>query len=541
MPDFAALDVGTRGREWWRRCQPQIGYALAVSALIGFLIWAGLAVRQVGPDTLILWSKYEFARAADMVGLSSVTLAWPDLRDGSVIPVAELLKRPDLEAWAEPVSKKVGDGGAPALLGGFLAFLATLLWSVSRALPEQADGGASESVVTEPEPPQAEAETEVPETLPPVLPTEEHPDPFSHGPEAGPDPPPVVAAPLEPPLAVADVPLPVTLPPVPPPEELPLHDGPGAELDLQARIPAPQPPLVLPPSPPPAHPATQPPGTAATAPAGKSNFSYETYWGLTELPFENVPDPKFYFPTSMHEEALHRLLYGVQTRKGALLLTGEVGCGKTLLSRELSLHLSGQQYDVALIANPSFRTEDFLTEVLYQLGIEPTKTKVELLHLLNGRLLENYKRGKQTVVVIDEAQTIQEDQIFEELRLLLNFQLNDRFLLTLVLMGQPELNDRVMSLKQFTQRISIKYHLGFFSAQQTAEYVRFRLKTVKCAREVFNEEALDLIFKHSGGVPRNINTLCDLCLLIGYMDRAAGVDRKIVERAAAERGQLGLF
>ena len=143
--------------------------------------------------------------------------------------------------------------------------------------------------------------------------------------------------------------------------------------------------------------------------------------------------------------------------------------------------------------------------------------------------------------VLDEAQSIPDDQVFEELRLLLNFQLNDRFLLTLVLMGQPELNDRVMAMKQFAQRVSIKYHLGFFSEEQTAQYVQFRLKAARCTKQVFTEEALGIIFKQSGGIPRNINTLCDLCLLIGFMDRATCIDHKIVDRAAAERGQLGLF
>jgi len=489
MPDFAAMDVGTLGREWWQRCQPQIGYALASGALVGLLIGGGLAVRQIQPDTLILWSKYKIARAAAAVGLSSVHLKWPGERGEALTSVDELLKRPGLDAWAEPVSQKIGSAATPSLIGGILAFLATLLWSVSRAVPDRVVGGAPEPVV---------AETPLPVVLPSVQPPEERSSPFHHETKAEPEPLPKIAAQEPPPER----------PPDPPPAS----------------------------APPPIKPI--PPGAASP---GKSNTSYESYWGLTELPFENVPDPKFYFPTSMHEEALHRLLYGVQTRKGAIMLTGEIGCGKTLLSRELSLHLSGEQYDMALIANPSLNTEDFLTEVLYQLGIEPTQTKVKLLHLLNERLLDNYKRGKQTVVVIDEAQTIQEDQIFEELRLLLNFQLNDRFLLTLVLIGQPELNDRVMTLKQFAQRISIKYHLNFFSAQQTTDYIRFRLKAVKCAREGFTEDALDIIFKHSGGVPRNINTLCDLCLLIGYMDRAAIIDRKIVERAAAERGQLGLF
>jgi len=488
MPDFAALDVGTLGRDWWRRCQPQIGYALASGVLVGLLIGGGLAVRQVQPDTLMLWTKYKLARAAAMVGLSSASLTWTGEGGESFISVDELLKRPGLDAWAEPVSQKISSVAAPSLIGGFLAFLATLLWSAARA----ANGW---DVGDRPEPIAA------PTPLPVILPSAQFAAEASRPPQYE-----------------------TKVEPAPPP-----------------KLTVPDPPPALPPQPPASRPAMIPPSPPATAPVGKPSLSYETYWGLTELPFENVPDPKFYFPTAMHEEALHRLLYGVQTRKGALLITGEVGCGKTLLSRELSLHLSGQQYDVALIANPSFGTEDFLTEVLYQLGIEPTKSKVKLLHLLNERLLENYKRGKQTVVVIDEAQTIQDDQIFEELRLLLNFQLNDRFLLTLVLMGQPELNDRVMTLKQFAQRISIKYHLGYFSAQQTTEYIRFRLKAVKCAREVFTEDALDIIYKQSGGIPRNINTLCDLCLLIGFMDHAAGVDAKIVERAAAERGQLGLF
>ena len=159
---------------------------------------------------------------------------------------------------------------------------------------------------------------------------------------------------------------------------------------------------------------------------------------------------------------------------------------------------------------------------------------MRLLHLLNDRLHENYKKGKQTIIVVDEAQAIPDDQVFEELRLLLNFQLNDRFLLTLVLMGQPELNERVMAIKQFAQRISIKYHLGAFSQEQTAQYIEFRLKAARCQREVFDKEALALVFQRSGGIPRNINRLCDLCLLIGFMDRAAIVDRKIAERAAAD-------
>ncbi|HYM37615.1 MAG TPA: AAA family ATPase [Nitrospiraceae bacterium] len=483
MPSFTAPDVGMLGREWWHRCHPQIFQALAISTLFGLLVGGGLTVKQVSLDTLTLWSKYQIGRGAAGLGLSSLRLSWPGERGETRTTVGELLQTPGLDAWAEAVSWKIGGAGVTALLSGLLAFIATLFWSTTRVAPDRPSTDAPEPVVTIPDP---SPPLEVEEPLPAILP--------------------------QPPT------LPVELP----------------HLSKQSESPPPNNP------PPAARPSTTPPDLSP-APNGKPCVSYEFYWGFSELPFENVPDPKFYFPTAIHEEALHRLLYGVQTRKGALMLTGEIGCGKTLLSRELSLHLAGQQYDVAVIANPSFGVEDFLTEVLYQFGIEPTKTKVKLLHLLNERLMDNFKRGKQTVVVIDEAQTIQDDQVFEELRLLLNFQLNDRFLLTLVLLGQPELNERVMKLKQFAQRISIKYHLSYFSGQQTSEYILFRLKAAKCTKEIFSEEALGMIFKQSGGVPRNINTICDLCLLIGYMDRAASVDRKIVERAAAERGQLGLF
>ena len=506
LPSFTASDVGTLSREWWHRCQPQIGQALAIGALFSVLVWSGLAVSQVPLDTLTLWGKYQFAQGAAGVGLSSMKITWPGERGESLTSVGELLKTPGLDAWAEPVSREIGDAAALALLCGLFAFVAALPWSALIAAPDRAPAGA-------------------PEPVPAAL-----------------DPSPVT--PVAP--VMIEEPLPVILPYVPPPpverpllasqEKSPTPDNPPKAAPREAPHPVAQP--SLPPSPP--FPAATPPGPATT-PAGKPSLSYEFYWGLTELPFENVPDPKFYFPTPMHEEALHRLLYGIQTRKGALLLTGEIGCGKTLLSRELGLHLAGQQYDMALIANPSFGVDDFLTEILYQLGIEPTKTKLKLLHLLNERLLDNYKKGKQTVVVIDEAQTIQDDQIFEELRLLLNFQLSDRFLLTLVLMGQPELNDRLMALKQFAQRISIKYHLGYFSAEQTAKYVQFRLQAANCTKAIFTDDALDIVFKQSGGIPRNINTLCDLCLLIGSMDRATVIDRKIMERAAAERGQLGLF
>ncbi len=521
MPGFTSADLGTLGRAWRERCRPQIWQALAAGALIGLLVGGGLAIRQVSLDSLLFWSKYQVARVAEGAGLSAVTITWPGERGETETTVGELLQTPGLDAWAEPVSRDIGGALLPAAVCSFLAFAVMLLGGEGKPAPAETAADPRETVTAanEHEHPEPPAELPLPVTLPHLTaPPPETPLPVTQSQPAQPPedtPLPVMLPHLAP--SPADMPLPVTLPHLTQPAPEPVLAAGRAALPPGLPL---APPLPMP--------------QVHAVPAGKQALSYETYWGITELPFENVPDPKFYFPAPMHEEALHRLLYGIQTRKGAVMLTGDIGCGKTLLSRELGLHLTGRQYELALIANPSFGVEDFLTEVVYQLGMEPTRTKVKLLHMLNDHLLDNHKKDKQTVIVVDEAQAIPDNQVFEELRLLLNFQLNDRFLLTLVLMGQPELNDRMMVLKQFAQRISIKFHLGTFSQEETAQYVGFRMKAAHCQREVFSKEALAIIFQHSAGIPRNINRLCDLCLLIGYMDRATNVDQKTAERAAAD-------
>ncbi len=261
---------------------------------------------------------------------------------------------------------------------------------------------------------------------------------------------------------------------------------------------------------------------------------YEEYWGLKQAPFDNVPDPRFYFPSSKHEEGLHRLMYGVEGRKGALMLTGEIGCGKTLLSRTLIQQLSHERYDLALVANPSFEVIDFIKEILYQLGINGEGTKLDMVHALNERLLENLKKERDTVLVVDEAQAIHDAQIFEELRLLLNFQLNDRFLLTLILLGQPELRSKVEALKQLAQRVVIRYHLMPFNIDETGEYIDFRMRAAGAARVVFSPEAVHAVYDASGGVPRKVNTIADLALLIGFMERCKQVGPEIVKKAFVE-------
>jgi general secretion pathway protein A len=526
MQDFTSSDFGTLGRAWRERCQPQFGPALAMGVLIGFLVGGGLTVRQVPPDSLLLWSKYQIAQAAAGAGLSSVTITWPGERGETETTAGDLMRTPGLNAWAAPVSREIGAALLPAAVCSFLAFAVMLIWGGTKPEPAEAvaDPRQASAPAVEHERPEPSGELPSPDEPSPLI----EPAPISV-PAASPMAACAASDPPAPPQEAPAVAVPASTISSPPADEPVVSYESHWELTADASLPLALPlPGITPPTAPPAPPIPN------VAPTGKPHVSYEAHWGLTELPFENVPDPKYYFPAPMHEEALHRLLYGVQTRKGAVMLTGEIGCGKTLLSRELSRHLTSEQYDLALIANPSFAVDDFLSEIVYQLGMEPAKTKVEVLRLLNDRLLANYQQGRQTIIVVDEAQAIPDNQVFEELRLLLNFQLNDRFLLTLVLMGQPELNNRVMALKQFAQRISIKYHLGAFSAEETEQYVAFRLKAAHCEREVFSKDALAVIFQHSGGIPRSINRLCDLCLLISYMDRAAMVDQKIAERAAGD-------
>lgn len=261
---------------------------------------------------------------------------------------------------------------------------------------------------------------------------------------------------------------------------------------------------------------------------------YREHWGLKELPFENVPDPRFFYPSPEHQEALMRLFYAVNNRKGAAMLTGEVGCGKTILSRTLVQDLSGDRYEIGLIANPSLPPLDFLREILYQLGVESHSiSKLDLLHALNDVVVKNLNAGKDTVIMIDEAQAIDDEATLEELRLLLNFQLNERFLLTLILIGQPELREKVGRIRQLEQRIAIKYHLGPLSPEETRKYVLYRLEKAGLQKDIVLPDAFSLIHSMTHGIPRDVNNLCDLSLLLGFGSRAQEIDAQLIQKAAA--------
>jgi len=247
---------------------------------------------------------------------------------------------------------------------------------------------------------------------------------------------------------------------------------------------------------------------------------YLNYWKLKDKPFENTPNPKFLFHSSKHDEAFVRLVYAINSLKGAAMLSGDYGCGKTLLMHTLIEQLPKDKFNIAYLTNPRWSATELIKEILYQLKVEITSDdRADLLHQLNDYLVDAFKQGKHTIVIVDEAQTIEKEETFEELRMLLNFQFNDRFLLTLLLIGQPELKEIVNQIPQLDQRIAVRYHLKKFNPVETKNYIYYRLQVAGNKYKLFSNKAIEKIHQYTDGTPRKINNICDLSLLLGFGQR----------------------
>lgn len=257
---------------------------------------------------------------------------------------------------------------------------------------------------------------------------------------------------------------------------------------------------------------------------------YLAYWGLAEKPFKNTCDPRFLCPSEQHEEGLTRLKYAVSSHFACAMLTGIFGSGKTLLAQALFDSLNPDQYSKAFIFNPQLNPVELLREIIYQLGVHDSlpEQKTDVLHRLSDILNDNYSEGRHTVIAVDEVHLIEDRAIFEELRLLLNFQKRDTFLLTLILIGQPELKEKISQMKPFDQRVSIRFHLKGLRPEEVTQYVHHRLTVAGSEHEIFDESACRAIYESTGGLPRRINQVSDLALLTGYGHKADKITAEII-------------
>ena len=264
---------------------------------------------------------------------------------------------------------------------------------------------------------------------------------------------------------------------------------------------------------------------------------YLKFYGLEEKPFNLTPDSHFLFLSRKHKEAMAHLIYGLQERKGFILLTGEIGAGKTTLCRALIKELN-QNYKVALIFNPLLSPSGLLRAIVADLGIRcKSRTRQDLIHSLNQYLVE----GNDVVIMIDEAQNLSLAAL-EQIRLLSNLETEKDKLLQLVLVGQPELKDLLVkeSLKQLNQRIAVRYHIQPLDREETTFYIFHRLNIAGAGgilpkgRIKFQEDALEEIYIHSGGIPRIINILCDYSLTAGYIRESWMITRDIIEQVIRE-------
>lgn len=267
---------------------------------------------------------------------------------------------------------------------------------------------------------------------------------------------------------------------------------------------------------------------------------YESYWQLTGNPFENECSSRFFFASQTHQAALLKLRYLIENHKGLGMLVGATGSGKSFLTRVLADELTETQGPFVPLVFPQLLPAEMLAYLAVELGASETavdsrvvgldRTLREIEQLLSGFT----KQGRHPVIVVDDAHLIDDPDVFQALRLLLNFHQPDRRHFTLLLSGQPELLGHVRRLGALEERLTIKCVLRALSLEETVDYVNHRLQVAGAKRGTFDDAALLSLFEFSGGVPRRINRLCDLSLLVGFADESASISAAQVEAVAEE-------
>jgi general secretion pathway protein A len=266
-------------------------------------------------------------------------------------------------------------------------------------------------------------------------------------------------------------------------------------------------------------------------------MDYLEYYSLKEHPFSNVVDGRFYYNSPQHSNALVKLKYAVDTRKGLVVVIGDIGTGKTTLARRFLENLDEDIYEAALlvVVHASVSSEWLFRKFAIQLGVKDlNEDKIELLTHIYKRLKEIDENGKKAVVMIDEVQMLNSREIMEEFRGLLNMEVPEGKMVNFVFFGLPEFEDILSLDEPLKQRIAVKIKLKAFSEEDTRNYINHRLMIAGCNKEIFTEEALRLIYQYSNGIPRLINTVCDNALLEGYLFKSNVIDNLTIKTVAVD-------
>ncbi len=263
---------------------------------------------------------------------------------------------------------------------------------------------------------------------------------------------------------------------------------------------------------------------------------YFDFYGLRENPFNVTSDPDFLYLSTSHKEALNHLLYGVDNRKGFIEVTGEVGSGKTTLCKAL-MHRLGDNVEISLVFNSSLPDTQLLEAVCDDFGIKPERrAKVAFIKALNSFLLEQLRNNRNCVLIVDEAQNLKPSTL-ETMRMLSNLETNKEKLIQIILVGQPQLRDKLNlpSMLQLRQRISVRFHLTPLEKNEILPYVRHRLGVAGSEGDItFSPEALEMISSYSKGIPRLVNLVCDKSLLFGFVRETKFIDGDLVDQSIKE-------
>ena len=272
-------------------------------------------------------------------------------------------------------------------------------------------------------------------------------------------------------------------------------------------------------------------------------MDYLEYYGLKEHPFTNVVDNRFYYNSPQYRDALVKLRYAIDTKKGLAVVIGDIGAGKTTLARRLLEELDEDRYEATLlvIIHSSVSSEWLLKKFAIQLGADDMKSesKVEMLSQLYRRLIEINETGKTAVLLMDEVQMLKSREIMEEFRGLLNMEMPGGKMINLIFFGLPDLED-VLSLDEpLKQRVAMKIALRPFSEDDIRDYMRHRMKVAGSEHEIFTDDAISAVCGYSAGVPRLINTICDNALLEGSLFKTKTIDASVIRAVAIDLGLNG--